>query len=337
MIFAAMQDGMRLGLGGAPLGNLFQPVAEAEAGALLAHTWHDGCRTFDTAPHYGNGLSEHRFGTALRRMPRDEWVLSSKVGRLLEPDATAPAEQNSYVGVLPFRQHWDYSAAGVRRSVEDSLQRLGLARLDIAFIHDCDATTHGANHGRIRDQIVRETVPALRDLQAAGLIRHIGLGVNDVAICLDLLAASRIDCLLLAGRYSLIDHTALAELLPLAARCGTRIALGGIFNSGILATGVRGVGAAVRFDYAKADRRWIDRVAAIEAICAEEGVPLRAAALQFPLAHPSVDLVLAGAQTIAQWDDTRTHLRHPIGADFWQRLRTAGLLPASAPVPGVPA
>jgi len=337
MIFAAMQDGMRLGLGGAPLGNLFQPVVEAAAAALLAHAWQDGCRTFDTAPHYGNGLSEHRFGTALRPMPRDEWVLSSKVGRLLEPDATAPASQNSYIGVLPFRQRWDYSAAGVRRSLEDSLQRLGLARLDIAFIHDCDAATHGADHAHIRDQIVRETLPALRDLQAAGLIRHVGLGVNDVEICLDLLTASRIDCLLLAGRYSLIDHTALEALLPLAARCGTRVALGGIFNSGILATGVRGAGAAVRFDYAKADRHWVERVAAIEAICTEEGVPLRAAALQFPLAHPAVDLVLAGAQTIGQWDDTRRHLRHPIGAGFWRRLRTAGLLPPSAPIPGTPA
>jgi len=337
MIFAAMQDGTRLGLGGAPLGNLFQPVAEPDAAALIAHAWRDGCRTFDTAPHYGNGLSEHRFGTALRSYPRDALILSSKVGRLLEPDASAPANQNSYVDVLPFRQHWDYSAAGVRRSVADSLQRLGLARLDVAFIHDCDAATHGADHARIRDQIVRETLPALRDLQAAGLVRHVGLGVNDVAICLDLLAAARIDCLLLAGRYSLIDHTALAELLPLAARSGTRIALGGVFNSGILATGVRSVGAALRFDYAKADRRWIEQVAAIEAICAEEGVPLRAAALQFPLAHPAVDLVLAGAQTIAQWDDTRAQLRHPIGAGFWQRLRTAGLLPASAPIPGTSA
>jgi len=337
MIFAAMQDGMRLGLGGAPLGNLFQPVAEPDAAALIAHAWRDGCRTFDTAPHYGNGLSEHRFGTALRSRRRDGLILSSKVGRLLEPDATAPVNQNSYVNVLPFRQRWDYSAAGVRRSIEDSLQRLGLAQLDIAYIHDCDAATHGADHGRIRNQIVRETLPALRELQVAGLIHHVGLGVNDVAICLDLLGASRIDCLLLAGRYSLIDHAALDELLPLVARCGTRIALGGVFNSGILATGVRDAAAALRFDYAKADRRWIDRVAAIETICVEEGVPLRAAALQFPLAHPSVDLVLAGAQTIRQWDDTRAHLRHSIGASFWQRLRTAGLLPASAPVPGAPA
>ena len=336
MIFAAMQDGTRLGLGGAPLGNLFQPVAEADASALLAHAWRDGCRTFDTAPHYGNGLSEHRFGTALRQVPRDELVLSSKVGRLLRPDAAAPPNQNSYVGVLPFQQSWDYSATGARRSVEDSLQRLGLARLDVAFIHDCDAVTHGADHGRIRDQIVLETLPALRELQAAGLIGRIGLGVNDVAICLDLLTVSRIDCLLLAGRYSLIDHTALTELLPLAGRCGTRIALGGIFNSGILATGVRHVETAVRFDYAKADRRWIERVAAIETICEDEGVPLRAAALQFPLAHPAVDLVLAGAQTIGQWDDTRAHLRHPIGAGFWQKLRAAGLLPASAPVPEAP-
>ncbi|GGF44555.1 oxidoreductase [Aliidongia dinghuensis] len=333
MIFAAMQDGTRLGLGGAPLGNLFRTVAEAEAQALVAHAWRDGCRTFDTAPHYGNGLSEHRMGTALRPVPRDELVLSSKVGRLLEPDATAPAEQNSYVAVLPFRQRWDYSAAGVRRSVEDSLQRLGQARLDVAFIHDCDAVTHGAGHARIRAQVIGETIPALEDLKATGLVRHIGLGVNDVEICLDVLHAARIDCLLLAGRYSLIDHSALAELLPLAHARGTRIALGGVFNSGILATGVRNTSAPIRFNYDRAGQEWIERVAAIEAICAEEAVPLRAAALQFPLAHPAVEILLAGAQTIGEWDDTRAMLRQPIRAGFWRRLQTAGLLPPEAPVP----
>src|SRR5579859_1528134 len=333
MIFAAMQDGTRLGLGGAPLGNLFRTVSDTDALALVAHAWRDGCRTFDTAPHYGNGLSEHRIGTALRQHPRAELVLSSKVGRLLEPDAAAPPDQNSYVAVLPFRQRWDYSAAGVRRSVEDSLQRLGLARLDVAFIHDCDAATHGAGHDRVRAQVIAETIPALNALKSTGLVSHIGLGVNDVAICLDVLRATTIDCLLLAGRYSLIDHTALDELLPLAAARGTRIALGGVFNSGILATGVRNAGAEIRFNYARADRHWIERVAAIAAACDAEGVPLRAAAVQFPLAHPAVEILLAGAQTIAQWDDTRAMLRHPIGPGFWRRLRAEGLLPPAAPVP----
>jgi D-threo-aldose 1-dehydrogenase len=333
MIFPAMQDGTRLGLGGAPLGNLFRSLDEADAQALVRHAWRDGCRLFDTAPHYGNGLSEHRIGTALRSEARDDWVLSSKVGRLLFPDATAPAAQNSYVAVLPFRQCWDYSAAGVHRSIEDSLQRLGLARLDVAFIHDCDALTHGADHDRVRAQVIREAIPALHEMKATGLVRHIGLGVNDVDICLDVLRATPIDCLLLAGRYSLIDHTGLAELLPLAASRGTRIALGGVFNSGILATGVREAGQEVRFDYARADRHWIERVAAIEAVCEDEGVPLRAAALQFPLAHPAVEILLAGAQSVAQWDDARAMLRHPIGPGFWQRLRADGLLPAEAPVP----
>jgi D-threo-aldose 1-dehydrogenase len=333
MIFPAMLDGTRLGLGGAPLGNLFRTVDEAEAHALVRHAWHDGCRLFDTAPHYGNGLSEHRIGAALRPESRDDWGLSSKVGRLLIPDETASTEQNSYVAVLPFRQRWDYSAAGVRRSIEDSLQRLGLARLDVAFIHDCDAVTHGADHDRVRTQVIREAIPALHELKATGLVRHIGLGVNDVEICLDVLRATRIDCLLLAGRYSLIDHTGLAELLPLAAGSGTRIALGGVFNSGILATGVRDAGQEIRFNYARADRHWVERVAAIETVCAEEGVPLRAAALQFPLAHPAVEILLAGAQSVAQWDDTRAMLRHPIGPGFWQRLRAEGLLPAEAPIP----
>ena len=333
MIFAAIEDGTRLGLGGAPLGNLFEAVPDAAADALLAHAWRDGCRTFDTAPHYGNGLSEHRIGRALRSMPRDGFALSSKVGRLLLPDAAAPAEQNSYVGVLPFRQHWDYSAAGVRRSVEDSLQRLGLARLDFAYVHDCDALTHGADHERVRAQVIREAIPALHELKADGLVRYIGLGVNDVRICLDVLAETSLDCLLLAGRYSLIDHSALAELLPLAHARGTRIALGGVFNSGILATGVRDAAAEIRFNYARADRQWVERVAAIEGICIEEGVPLRAAALQFPLAHPAIDILLLGARTIGEWDDARAMLRWPIPFRFWQRLRAARLLPADAPVP----
>jgi D-threo-aldose 1-dehydrogenase len=332
MIFAAMQDGTRLGFGGAPLGNLFQEVPEADARALVDHARSDGCRTFDTAPHYGNGLGEHRLGHALRGIPRDDFILSSKVGRLLQPDAQAPADQNGYVGVLPFRQHWDYSAAGVRRSLEDSLQRLGLARLDIAYIHDCDAASHGAGHDRIRAQVVRETIPALEEMKASGLVRHIGLGVNDVEICLNVLAETRLDCLLLAGRYSLIDHSALDRLLPLALERGTRLALGGVFNSGILATGVGG-SVPIRFNYGRADRHWIERVAAIEAICAETGVALRAAALQFPLAHPAVDIILAGARTIGEWDDARRMLRQPIPASFWHRLKADGLLPAAAPVP----
>ncbi|MDB5848263.1 MAG: aldo/keto reductase [Rhodoferax sp.] len=325
-----------LGLGGAALGNLFTAITDDAAHAVITVAIADGCRSFDTAPHYGNGLSEQRFGRALRQLPRDDFVLSTKVGRVLTADASAPRAQHGYVDVLPFAQHWDYSAAGVRRSVEDSLQRLGLARLDVAYVHDCDAETHGAAYPQVLHQVLTEALPELRRLQAEGLLRHIGLGVNDVAVCLDVLRAADIDCLLLAGRYSLLDHAALAELLPVCTQRGVRIAVGGVFNSGILATGVREAmrtGAEVRFNYGPASSEWVRRTAAIEAVCEIFGVPLRAAALQFPLAHPAVEIVMAGPQTTAHWQDAVAMVSHVVPSAFWQALRDAQLIPAMAPAP----
>ena len=321
-----------MGLGGAPLGNLFAAIADDEAQAVVAASLGDGCRSFDTAPHYGNGLSEHRFGQALREVERDGFVLSTKVGRLLRPHTGAARDQNGYVGVLPFSQAWDYSGAGVRRSVEDSLQRLGLARLDVAYIHDCDAATHGASYPGVLRQVVDEALPELQRMKREGLLRHVGLGVNDVQVCLDVLRQTDLDCLLLAGRYSLIDHSAQPELLPLCVQRGVRIALGGAFNSGILATGVRNR-QAVRFNYAPASQAWVDRVAAIETICARFGVPLRAAALQFPLAHPAVEIVMLGAQDAAQWQDAVAMMGHAIPAAFWDALRATGLLAPTVPTP----
>ena len=335
MIFPPLRDGRPLGLGGAPLGNLFVALADDGVQALLCTALAGGCRSFDTAPHYGNGLSEHRFGRALREVARDTFVLSSKVGRLLLPHADAARDQYGYVEVLPFVQAWDYSAAGVRRSVEDSLQRLGLARLDVAYVHDCDAAVHGARYPQVLRQVVDEALPELRRMQHEGLVRQIGLGVNDVQVCLDVLRQADLDCLMLAGRYSLIDHTALPALLPLCVQRGVRIALGGVFNSGILATGV-GPGKVPRFNYAQAPPLWVDRVAAIEAVCAQFQVPLRAAALQFPLAHPAVEIVMLGAQDVAQWHDGAAMLAYPIAPVFWQALRACGLIGPLAPTPDAP-
>jgi D-threo-aldose 1-dehydrogenase len=333
-IFPACAPGAaRLGLGGAPLGNLFHPVPEAEARALLEAAWASGCRSFDTAPHYGHGLSERRIGDALRARPRDAFVLSSKVGRLLTPDAGAPREQHGYVDILPFSQRWDYSGAGVRRSLEDSLQRLGLARLDVAFVHDCDAATHGAAATAVRRQVIDQALPALQAAKREGLIGAVGLGVNDVSIVLEVLREADLDALMLAGRYSLLDHSALPALLPECVARGVRIALGGAFNSGLLATGTRGGGVA-RFNYAPAAQAWIERTARIEALCEAHGVALRAAALQFPLAHPALDVVMVGARRAAEWDDALAMVGQPIPPEFWQALRRAGLLPDEAPTPG---
>jgi D-threo-aldose 1-dehydrogenase len=329
--------GLRLGLGGAPLGNLFAPVTAGEASATVTAAWAGGCRSFDTAPHYGHGLSEHRLGDALRGLThqgapaRDSFVLSSKVGRLLRPNPAAARNQHGYVDVLPFDQHWDYSADGVRRSLEDSLQRLGLARIDVAYVHDCDAATHGLQATAVLRQVLSQTLPALQRLKAEGLVRAIGLGVNDVAVVQAVLREAELDALLLAGRYSLLDHSALPELLPQCAARGVHLALGGVFNSGILASGSRGANAS--FNYAPAAGEWLERTARIEAVCERHAVPLRAAALQFVMAHPAVEIVMLGARSAAEWRDAQAMARHPIAREFWLSLREAGLLPADAPTP----
>jgi D-threo-aldose 1-dehydrogenase len=341
MIFPALKasaqaNGAKLGLGGAPLGNLFTAISEDQAQTVLQQAIHDGCRTFDTAPHYGHGLSEQRFGRALRTLERSSFALTSKVGRLLTPTSTAARSQHSFVDMLPFNQHWDYSAVGVRRSVQDSLQRLGMAYLDVAFVHDCCAICHGANYPSILNQVIHEALPEMQRMKQEGLIRHIGLGVNDVQVCLDVLKQADLDCLLLAGRYTLVDHSGLAELLPLCVQKNVRIAVGGVFNSGILATGVKNIGkekTEIRFNYESAPVIWIQRVAAVEAICDAFNVPLRAAALQFPLAHSAVEIVMLGAQQTAHWADAMTMLQHPIPGAFWQKLKADGLVPAHAPVP----
>jgi D-threo-aldose 1-dehydrogenase len=327
---------LKLGLGGAPLGNLFKAVSDDDAQTIIQQAIADGCQTFDTAPHYGHGLSEHRFGQALRKLDRSSFVLSSKVGRTLTPSATAERDQLNFVDILPYNQHWDYSAAGVRRSVEDSLQRMGMAYLDVAFVHDCCSICHGDDYPKILRQVIDEAIPELQKMKREGLIHAIGLGVNDVQVCLDVLKEAKLDCILLAGRYTLVDHSGFAELLPICEQRGMRIAIGGVFNSGILATGVRDAekkGDKLLFNYDSAPALWVERVRAIELVCEEFQVPLRAAALQFPLAHPVVDTVLLGANQTTHWADALAMLQHPIPAAFWLKLKAQGLIPAIAPVP----
>jgi D-threo-aldose 1-dehydrogenase len=323
-----------IALGAAPLGNLYARVADDDAVAVVRAAYDAGVRYFDTAPHYGNGLSEHRVGWALRDVPRSDYVLSTKVGRLLVPDETAPRDQNSYVGVLPFRQRYDYTSDGIRRSIEDSLQRLGVSRLDIVYIHDIDRATHGdAQPERFRDAM-NGAIPALAALKREGAIAGYGLGVNDWRVCLDALKHADLDFILLAGRYTLLDQTALSELLPECERRGVRIVLGGPYNSGILATGAHPPGGSVPyFNYAPASADIIARVARIEEVCAAYSVPLRAAALQFPRAHPAVATVLVGARTVAEIGENIALANAPIPAELWRALKSEGLLPAGAPLP----
>ena len=324
-----------LGFGGAPLGNLFHATNDETAMATIRHALAAGIRYFDTAPHYGNGLSESRFGAALTDVPRDRYALSTKVGRLLCADSSAPRHQHGYVDVLPFVQRYDYSHDGTLRSLEDSLQRLGIARVDVAYVHDIDVGTHGVDQPARFCEAMNGALPALARLKGEGVLGGYGIGVNDVQVCCDTLAAADVDIILLAGRYTLADQSALATLLPECRRRNVAVVIGGPFNSGILATGARPRdGSLPYFNYAPASESIITRVAAIELACAQHAVSLQAAALQFPAAHPAVINVLVGARSIAELDANLAYARFPIPSEFWQTLRARGLIDPSAPIPG---
>ena len=334
--FQTLATGSALGLGGAPLGNLFRAIADDDAVALIRHAYDQGVRYFDTAPHYGQGLSERRFGTALRGLPRDSYLLSTKVGRLLTAAANAPRSQNGYVDVLPFVQHYDYTGDGVRRSLDDSLQRMDVTRIDFVYVHDIDVATHGDAHPQRFRDMLEGGLPALAQLKAAGVIGGYGLGVNGVEICLATLRHADLDVILLAGRYTLADQSALAELLPECVRREVAIILGGPFNSGILASGSRPAdGSRPWFNYAPATDDVVARIAAIEAVGADFDVPLKAAALQFPTGHPAVACVLPGARSRAEFDDNAAMAAFPIPPAYWRSLRDRALIALSAPLPGI--
>jgi D-threo-aldose 1-dehydrogenase len=335
-IFPATRSGLRIGLGGAPLGNMYSAISDDAAQSLLEVVHGDGCVTFDTAPHYGNGRSEQRFGTFFGRVPRESVFLSTKVGRLLTLSPDAPRDYGAYVDVLPNVQHFDYSRSGVRRSVEDSLKRLGLRYIDVAYVHDCSVMTHGERAPAVLRQVIDEAMPELQRLRNSGLVRHIGVAVSHWQTCVAVLRETDLDCLLLAGRYTLLDQSAFPELLSLCETRGVRIALGGAFNSGILATGVSKAAQPLRFNYEDAAPDLIARVAKIERVCEEHDVPLRAAALQFPLAHPAIEIVLAGVKSPKHWADAMAKMQHPISPKFWQALRRERLIPDAVPTPTTP-
>lgn len=278
--------------GGASLGNLYQAVSNADAAATLDAAWSAGMRYFDTAPHYGFGLSERRFGDYLRDKPRDEFVLSTKVGRLLKPVPKEQVPNVGFVDPLNFKLQYDYSYDGVMRSVEDSYQRLGLNRIDILYVHDIGVYTHGVELTKQHlGQLLDGGLKALEELKSSGVISAYGLGVNEVDVCLNVLNRAPLDCILLAGRYSLLDRSAEAELIPLCREKGTSLVIGGVFNSGILATGAK---PGSNFDYGPAPQDILDKVAGMEKIAAASGYPLAQAALQFPLSEPSVASILIG-------------------------------------------
>jgi len=278
--------------GGAALGGLYRACPREAAMDTLQVAWDAGLRYFDTAPFYGFGLSERRVGDFLRDKPRSSYVLSTKVGRLFRPVPEDQVPDHSYVDPLPFALDYDYSYDGIMRSVEFSYARLGLNRIDILFVHDIGTYTHGVEKTKLHfRQLMDGGLKALEELKSSGVISAYGLGVNEVQICLDVLHQAPLDCILLASRYSLLDRSAEAELLPLCRKQQTSLIIGGVFNSGILATGpVPGA----HFDYAPATTDILDRVDAMEKIAAKGGYPLAAAAFQFPLHEPVVASVLTG-------------------------------------------
>jgi D-threo-aldose 1-dehydrogenase len=322
-----------LGLGGAPLGDLYERIPEDRALATLGRALARGVRLFDTAPLYGHGLSEHRFGHVLRRAEdREGLVVSTKVGRHLHPEAPDRVDRGQFAGGLNFRVVPDYSYDGAMRAFEQSLQRLGMDRVDVVHIHDVDVWTWGgedAFQARFREAMTG-AYRALHDLRAQGVIRAVGVGVNEVRPMLMFADAGEFDTFMLAGRYTLLEQAPLDDLLPLCAERGIGVLTAGPYNSGILATGaVEGA----KFDYRPAPPAILERVRRIEAVCARHGVPLAAAAVQFPLAHPAVSAMVPGAVRPEEVDANAALVETVIPADFWAELKREGLLREDAPTP----
>ncbi|HET7841264.1 MAG TPA: aldo/keto reductase [Terriglobia bacterium] len=309
----------RLGQGGAPLGGLFQDLPDDTAVATVRRALSLGINFFDTAPLYGHGKSEARIGRALAGA--SDIVLATKVGRVLVPVSRDQLQPDEFDNPAPFRPVFDFSYDGVMRSFEASLKRLNVERIDILHIHDPD------NH---HEQAIRGAYPALDKLRSQGLISAVGAGMNQAEMLARFAREGDFDCFLLAGRYTLIDHPGLKELLPLCVEKGIGIIIGGPYNSGVLASGAK---PGAKFNYADAPPAILEKVRKVEAVCARHSVPMKAAALQFPLAHPAVAAVIPGARSIAELEENYQLIRHPIPADFWAELRAEKIIPEEAPVP----
>lgn len=322
-----------LGFGGAAIGNLYERVSNVDAFDAVAAALSHGIRYFDTAPLYGFGLSERRMGLALGEVPRDSYALSTKVGRRLRPTDPREVDPVIFENIPGAGPYFDYSYDGVMRSVEESLQRLGLHRADILLIHDVDNVNQGSAAATERRFVeVMETggYRALDRLRAEGTVAAIGVGVNEWQWCEKFARAADFDCFLLAGRYTLLDQESLDSFLPLCEAKNISVIIGGPYNSGILATGPV---AGARYDYGPASPAILDRTRRIAAVCARHGVALAAAALQFPLHHPRVASVIPGARSRAEVERSVELYRARIPPRFWRDLKAEGLLRTDAPTP----
>ncbi|MCQ4080884.1 aldo/keto reductase [Streptomyces sp. RB6PN25] len=320
-----------IGYGAAPIGNIFRPIEEAQAQNLIAHAWDAGVRYFDTAPMYGHGLSEHRLGHGLLHRPREEYVLATKVGRRLVPRPRGTFDTGVWVDTAPFEAVFDYSYDGVMRQVEDSLQRMCTDRIDVVHIHDIDVYTHGQTEQPLRfAEAMKGAYPALRRLRDEGVVRAIGVGVNEAEVLEAAAQEGDFDCFLLAGRYTLLEQEPLDRLLPLCQERDIAVVLGGVFNSGILATGPA---PNAKFNYGPAPASIVERAARLQRVSDRYDVPLGAIAVQFAAAHPAVANVCLGSRTVEQQQRGYAWSTAPIPAELWADLRREGLLRDDAPTP----
>jgi len=319
-----------LGFGAAPLGNLYEALPEPQVEATLERAWAGGIRYYDTAPLYGYGLSELRVGRLLRGLPREEFTLSTKVGRYFVAPGREPVDYGQWTAPLNFRPVYDYSYDGTMRALEQSRLRLGIPRIDIALIHDVDRRNHGDDYDRRFGEAIEGAHRALAELRRSGDVRAIGVGVNEADVCARFAREGDFDCMIMAGCYSLLRQDGLDEFLPLAEQKGVRVILAGVFNSGILAEGPK---EGAHYNYLAAPREVIERVRRLDVLCSAQGVPLAAAALQFAAAHPAVASVLVGMVRPEEVEQNLKLLRTPIGSHLWQALKEEGLLREDAPVP----
>jgi D-threo-aldose 1-dehydrogenase len=322
-----------LGLGTAPLGDLFDVLDDGETAALIQAAWDGGIRYFDTSPWYGRGQAEHRLGRALYRKPRQDFVISTKIGRVLRRPFGPNAIKDQWLGGLEFQTVFDYSYDGVMRSFEDSLQRLGMNRVDVLLIHDLDPWDHNpATLNAYFTQLKTSGWKALAELREAGVIGGIGAGFNSLGSIPRFLDLFDMDFFLLAMRYTLLEQDVLDSEFPRCADRGVGITIGGGYNSGILATGAI---PGAMYNYAPAGPEILERVKKIEAVCKRWNIPIAAAALQFPLGHPIVASIIPGAITTKQVEQNLAAFRCPIPADFWAELKHGKLIRADAPTPKV--
>lgn len=318
-----------IGFGGAPLGDLYAHLDEATAQATVAAALAAGINLVDTSPLYGHGLSEHRIGAALRTVPRESVILSTKVGRWMQPGG--PKHDGSgYRGGLPHPTVIDYSYDGAMRSLEQSLLRLGTDHVDILLIHDVDVWTHGDMMEQRFAETMEGAYKALEKLRATGAVKAIGVGVNEAEMCERFARAGDFDVMMLAGRYTLLEQGALDGFLPLALEKKIAVMLAGVFNSGILATGAR---EGAYYNYQPAPPAILARVSRIEAVCAAHGVALPQAALAFVAAHPAVASIVLGAVTPAEIARNLDLVAMPVPAGLWSDLQAEGLVPGHAPLP----